>query len=92
MPSATSITPMSRRKASASILTLGWRSTKPLTAPAEPSITSMASTMAVTMMESRLAMPTAVITESSEKTMSRRRIWISTHRKAARPSRAPGWA
>ena len=52
--------------------------------PAETSITSMDRTMAVTMMDTWLAMPTAVITESSEKTMSSTRICASTHRRVPR--------
>ena len=59
-----------------------------LTAPAETSMTSMAITIAVTMIARSLAMPTAVITESSEKTMSSSRIWKITHAKAARAVRA----
>src|SRR5437660_820953 len=46
----------------------------PATAPMEISITSIAMTMAVTMTESSLAIPTAVITESRENTMSSARI------------------
>ena len=42
------------------------------------------------MIESWLAMPTAVMTESSEKTMSSSRIWTSTQKNAARaPARRP---
>ena len=36
-PSAIRVTPMRRRKLKASILTVGWRSTKPLIGPAIPS-------------------------------------------------------
>jgi hypothetical protein len=62
---------------------------KSLTGPAETSITSIAITIAVTMIESWLAMPTAVITESSENTISSSRICTSTHTKAARAPPAP---
>src|SRR5439155_15044038 len=48
------------------------------------SITSMAITMAATITSSRLAMPTAVITESSAKTMSSSRIGASTANDCAR--------
>ena len=88
MPSATSITPIRSRKASARILRLGWLSMNRLTAPAETSMTSIAITIAVTMMVRSLAMPTAVITESSENTMSSSRIWTITHAKAARAALA----
>src|SRR6266851_8232982 len=46
IPSATSITPIRSRKASARILRLGWLSMNRLTAPAEPSMISIAITMA----------------------------------------------
>ena len=45
------MTPISRRKAKARILTVGWRSTKPLTVSIETSMTSMAMTMATTMID-----------------------------------------
>jgi hypothetical protein len=41
-------------------------------------ITPTASTTAVTMMETSSAIPTAVMTESREKTMSRTMIWAIT--------------
>jgi hypothetical protein len=78
IPSATSITPISSRKARARIFRLGWLSMNRLTAPADTSITSIAITIAVTMIPRSSAMPTAVMTESSEKTMSSSRIWTST--------------
>ena len=55
-----------------------------LTVPAEASMTSIAITIAVTMITRSLAMPTAVITESSENTMSSSRICRSTQKNAAR--------
>ena len=58
-----------------------------LTAPAETSITSIAITIAVTMIESSLAMPTAVITESSENTMSSSRICDEHPRRTRRARR-----
>ena len=49
---------------------LGWRMTKSPTALANSSITRTAITMAVAMIGRLCTMPTAVITESSENTMS----------------------
>ena len=54
----------------------------------------MDSTIAVIMIARSLAMPTAVITESSEKTMSISKIWISTSMNAPRlprPAAASSW-
>ena len=64
---------------------LGCRSTKSLTVPADTSITSIARTMAMIMTDTWFAIPTAVITESSENTMSSRRIWSRTQPNAACP-------
>ena len=74
-------------------MTLGWRFTKSLTAPADTSITSMDSTIATIMIETSLAIPTAVITESSEKTMSSSKIWTSTSMNAPRaaPAAVSSW-
>ena len=81
--SATSITPMRMRKESASIFTVGWASTNFPMGPAKTSITPTASTMATTITSTCCAMPTAVITESSEKTMSRSAIWRMVQPKVA---------
>src|SRR3954466_2579229 len=77
-PSAISTTPMSSRNERARIFTVGCRSTKSPMAPADTSITTTLRTIAVIITQSWLAIPTAVITESSEKTMSRTRICAST--------------
>ncbi len=61
---------------------------KRLTVRAEPSMTSIAITIAVIMMDRSFAIPTAVITESSENTMSRSRICRSTHRNTPRTAAA----
>ena len=58
-------------------------STKSLIEPAKNSITATAPITAATMTPSLSAMPTAVITESSEKTMSSSRIWTMTPANAA---------
>src|SRR5215218_11319662 len=58
------------RKLRASIFRVGWRLTRPATASAENSITTMATVTAAIITETCLTMPTAVITESSENTMS----------------------
>ena len=52
---------------------------------ADTSITSIARTMATIMTDTWFAIPTAVITESSENTMSSRRIWSRPKPNAARP-------
>jgi len=72
-----SMTPMSRRNDSARIFMVGCRSTNSPIDLAETSMTSTAITIAATMTGTTLAMPTAVITESREKTMSRMAIWMS---------------
>ena len=70
---------------------LGWRSTKSLTVPADTSITSMARTMAMTMTDTWSAIPTAVMTESSENTMSSRRIWSRTQPNRPALATLPSW-
>jgi hypothetical protein len=65
---------MRRRKLSARIFMLGCRSMKPDTLPAKISITTTATIMATTMIGISGAIPTAVITESSENTISSSRI------------------
>ena len=69
-PSATSITPIMSRNERARILTVGWRWTKSLTAPAKTIMKPTATTTADHHHADLLTMPTAVITESSENTMS----------------------
>ena len=54
---------------------LGCRLTNPLMASAKMSMTPTAMTIAAAMTQIRSAIPTAVITESREKTMSMMRIW-----------------
>ena len=54
---------------------------KRLTTPAKTSMMPTASTMATTMTHRSRAMPTAVITESREKIMSKRAIWVMTPQK-----------
>ena len=66
--------PISSRNASASIFTVGCRSTNSAIAVDANSIANTAMTIAAIMIETYSAMPTAVITESSEKTMSSSRI------------------
>ncbi|KYF51167.1 hypothetical protein BE08_37155 [Sorangium cellulosum] len=61
---------MRSRKLSARIFMLGWRWMKAPMRPAKTSITPTAMNIATIMMETCFAMPTAVMTESSEKTMS----------------------
>ena len=51
---------------------------EPRIGPAKTIITPTAITIAVTMTGTWSAIPTAVITESSEKTMSSSRIWMIT--------------
>ncbi len=86
MPSATSDMPISSRKESASIFTVGWRLTKALTGSAETIMKKPAMRTASTITGRCSATPTAVMTESSEKTMSRRAIWTMTELKDAAPS------
>src|SRR5512134_202367 len=84
-PSASSATPISSRNESASILTVGWRCTKSLTGRAATIITPTAMTTAATITPTWRAIPTAVITESSENTMSSITIWPITAANVARP-------
>src|SRR5579872_5988949 len=81
--SAISEKPISRRKERASILIVGWRDTKELIGVAANIITPTAITTAAIITPRWLAMPTAVITESSEKMMLSRRIWTITERNEA---------
>ena len=69
---------MSTRNDSASILTVGCLLTNALIAPAETSMITIATMTAATITNSSSTMPTAVITESSEKTTSSTRIWAMT--------------
>src|SRR3546814_17062962 len=70
--------PISSRKDSASILTVGWRETKPETGPEAISMMITAMMNAVTMIHRWSAMPTAVITESRMNTMTRMATWVTT--------------
>src|SRR6185437_5911097 len=69
-PSATSVTPISSRKASASILVVGWRAMKPATVPEAAYMMPTAITTAAIMTSTFWAMPMAVTIESMENTMS----------------------
>ena len=62
--------PIRSRKLRARIFTVGWRSTKVPTGPAKTIISAIATITAAIMISTRFAMPTAVITESSENTAS----------------------
>ena len=84
-PSPTSATPIRIRKASASILIVGWGSTKSPIGRAANIITPTAMTIASTMTATSFAMPTAVITESSENTMSMMAICTSVATNPACP-------
>src|SRR3990170_496577 len=90
MPSAMSSTPIRMRKLSARIFMLGCRLTKSPITPANTSMNPTASTIAMTMTKRWGTRPTAVMTESSEKTMSRRMIWPSVHATVARPGKLLG--
>ena len=61
-----------------SLWAVGCASTKELNRPAASIITPIAITTAVIITQTSRAMPTAVMTESSEKMMSRRPIWMIT--------------
>ena len=65
---------MSSKNDSANTFMLGWRLMKLLTASAKISMTITARIIAVIMIGMCGTMPTAVITESSEKTMSSAKI------------------
>ena len=80
-------TPMSSRNDSASTFTVGCRLTKALIGSAENIMMPTASTTAVTMIETSSAIPTAVITESSEKTISSAMICTMTARERRRHAR-----
>ena len=69
---------MRMRNDSASILIVGCRSTKRLICSTKISITIIARMTAVIITPICFTMPTAVMTESSEKTMSMSRIWMMT--------------
>ena len=70
--------PISSRKHSASILTVGCRCTNALMGSAETIMKPTAMTTAAIMTHSSSTMPTAVMTESSENTMSSSMIWTIT--------------
>ena len=70
--------PMSSRKLSASIFTVGCLWTKALMASADAIMMPTAMMTAAIMTQSSSTMPTAVMTESSEKTMSSSMIWMMT--------------
>ena len=74
---------MRSRKASASIFTVGCAETKFASGLEATIMMIMAITTAATITQSLSAMPTAVITESSEKMMSMIAIWMTTPRKVA---------
>ena len=77
-PSAISEQPISSRKLSASTFTVGCASTNSLTGRAANIMIATAITTAATITDRSSAMPTAVITESSEKTMSSSMICVIT--------------
>src|SRR5690606_17100341 len=77
-PSSTSTAPISRMKASASILMVGLASMKLPSGLAASSMIATATSTATTITGIWSAMPTAVITESSENTMSITAIWAIT--------------
>ena len=70
--------PISSRKLSASILTVGCRCTNALIGSAATIMISTEMMTATTITDTSSTMPTAVITESSEKTMSSSAIWTRT--------------
>ena len=76
--------PISTRKASASILVVGYAAMKPATGPEATYITSMAITIAAIMISMSCAMPIAVMMESSEKTRSTTISCATTRSSAAR--------
>jgi hypothetical protein len=69
-PSPTNETPISNKNDNASIFIVGWRLMKELMGSAENIMTPTAKITAAIMMLIWLAMPTAVMTESNEKTIS----------------------
>ena len=70
--------PMSSRKLSASIFTVGCLWTKALMASADAIMMPTEMSTAVIITQSSSTIPTAVITESSEKTISSTMIWMIT--------------
>ena len=88
-PSAISAMPTRSRKDSASILTVGWLLTKSPTGLAATSMTIIAMTTAVIIIGSWSVMPTAVMIESSENTMSRMMIWTTAAQKVMVPTWTP---
>ena len=69
-PSPTNATPINNKNESARTFTVGWRLTKVLMGPAENIITPTARITAVIIIAISSAIPTAVMTESREKTIS----------------------
>ena len=84
-PSAISAMPTITRKASASILVEGWSCTKSAIGPDASIITTIATMTAATITGRWSAMPTAVITLSSEKMTSSSMIWKITDAKPVPP-------
>ena len=70
--------PISSRNDNASTFTVGCRLTKALIGSAANIMTPTDTITAATMIDTSSAMPTAVITESSENTMSSNMIWTIT--------------
>ena len=75
MPSAIKAVPIMSKKASANTLMAGWLLTNSLKVPAASIIMIIEIITAAIMMLIWSAMPTAVMTESSEKTISMSKIW-----------------
>ena len=84
-PSAMSAMPINSKKLSASILTVGWRSMKSASGFAAASMSITAMMIAAAMTQRSFAIPTAVITLSSENTTSRTTIWVTMPTKLAAP-------
>src|SRR5215467_6800207 len=89
-PSATSATPISSRKASASILVVGCSAMKAPTGLAARYITIIAMRTAAIITSICSAMPIAVMIESSEKTRSMSTSWAMIRENAARAGTARG--
>ena len=68
------VIPIINKKLRAKILIVGWRSTKLLIAEADRIITTVEARTAAIITVRLSTIPTAVITESREKTMSSKRI------------------
>ena len=77
-PSPTKEMPISSKNDSARTFTVGWRLTKALMGPAANIITPTDRITAASMMGISLAIPTAVMTESSEKMISNAAICAMT--------------